>query len=649
MKALFAQSLLLIFEFVRTSDGFSPAHSHLHFGLWATTGSSTPSRPLLHSRILARPTRRSQQDDYFEEEEEDRIFETREAGGSLEEQELRNVKYQEDLSQGEDPVAYYQRTEDYEDQEDEYLDDEFIEEDEGDIAVDNDSDLPETGNYWSNPKRSLDPYPDVPAAPRRRSRPMPPSTALPRRRPSQNRGSRTTFRSGTPPTSDAFTEFYDRLFWYGMDEEDGDWVPKGYDKTVFGGTRGKFDALAYLEDGNDLRPPPRRIKRRLPPDNEREDNFDEMEDESYDRPMSNDAVPPSQRAPARRQRRRQAGFDFEERPSNTRKGGRDRVESEVSTWFEDDEEEDDDDYDSYQEENQRPPRRRRSREPTRNPITQFLDGLLDVDREDMQTKAELYEQNLGRRPMPRQQPRRRRAGYAYTFDEEDSSVDGFGDVIDIEEDESADTFLQDDVIVDVEVEAEEKKDDQAAEAPKPRMSWEERSRRLERVPPAGIPAWGPSGDLGIDARTKAMLDGMEELREVRALVEEKAERTTLARDEIVILRADAALETKKQQGNPRRARERLRQIQLDIEDAARDLRRAQKEESFIRQRLEILQDKHWAVLSVYDADKASQVVDKTLSEFSQQEPAARTETPAEGTTAVQEQAIDDASSSDKDN
>jgi hypothetical protein len=119
---------------------------------------------------------------------------------------------------------------------------------------------------------------------------------------------------------------------------------------------------------------------------------------------------------------------------------------------------------------------------------------------------------------------------------------------------------------------------------------------------------------------------------LRKKLQVKTERTKLARDEIVILRADAALEQKKGQSNPQRARERMRYIQLDIEDAARDLRRAQKAEQHARERLEALQDKHWAVLSLYDAEKASRDVDDSLVELSLQETAAQIDRPDVGNT-----------------
>ena len=49
----------------------------------------------------------------------------------------------------------------------------------------------------------------------------------------------------TPPPF--FKDFYDRLFWYGFDSTE---TTGAADKTMFGGTRGKFqhDKITYMSD-----------------------------------------------------------------------------------------------------------------------------------------------------------------------------------------------------------------------------------------------------------------------------------------------------------------------------------------------------------------------------------------------------------------
>jgi hypothetical protein len=53
------------------------------------------------------------------------------------------------------------------------------------------------------------------------------------------------------------------------------------------------------------------------------------------------------------------------------------------------------------------------------------------------------------------------------------------------------------------------------------------------------------------------------------------------------------------------------------------LRRARSEEEQAREDLADMEDRHWALLSRYDASKAFQEVIDTLKEFEAQEPAAR--------------------------
>jgi hypothetical protein len=534
--------------------------------------------------------------------------------GSFAEKELRSIRYQSFVE--EDDLDYA----DYEDDMD-FVDHELEPWEENDSADEdyNSESGPEIGNFWTNPRPGLDPIPPI----RRQTISDSRSNGVPRRRPSSQRQTRTTFRSGTPTAPRPLQDLYDRLFWYGMDEEDGDWVPKSYDKTVFGGTRGKFNALAYLEDGYDSRPPPRRIKRNLPPTSYDSsiDDFNNYEEDdnapfypnevetTYDDMLRSRSTTPN----PRRNAQRESMKDRNNNPQRQRRTN-DWVNSEVSSWFGDD-----DDTSANNGERKRTGRSSSSRNnPSReNPIFKFLDNLLDVDRNEMETKAMLYEQRVrSRRRSSNNQKPTPQAWSSSSFDE-----NSFDDEL----------FEENDVVVDIEIQPES--DDQTnmvdtdldREGTKLSMSWEERSRRLEQVPPVGVPAWGPTGDLGIDARTKAMLDALEQLREAREQLKVKCERTKLTRDEIVILRTDEALARKKLQSDPRRGRERLRYIQLDIEQAARELRKAQNAERSAQRRLEYLQDKYWAILNLYDTEMASKEVDESLLELTKEEPAAQSQ------------------------
>lgn len=66
-------------------------------------------------------------------------------------------------------------------------------------------------------------------------------------------------------------------------------------------------------------------------------------------------------------------------------------------------------------------------------------------------------------------------------------------------------------------------------------------------------------------------------------------------------------------------RSRLRQMKLGVQDAAHRLRRCRAELQVARDRLADLEDHNWALLSLYDADKAFQEVVETFREFEESE------------------------------
>ena len=97
----------------------------------------------------------------------------------------------------------------------------------------------------------------------------------------------------------------------------------------------------------------------------------------------------------------------------------------------------------------------------------------------------------------------------------------------------------------------------------------------------------------------------------------------------MILLSDAELQRRRLEQSGRKgvslAQERLRQIELDIDDASRVLRRARTQVEIAWNELEELKDRHWALLSSYNPDQAEQKVSEALYEFQQLEPAARLE------------------------
>jgi hypothetical protein len=71
--------------------------------------------------------------------------------------------------------------------------------------------------------------------------------------------------------------------------------------------------------------------------------------------------------------------------------------------------------------------------------------------------------------------------------------------------------------------------------------------------------------------------------------------------------------------DPQQLRTRLRQMKMGVQDAAHTLRRSRAELEVARDRLADLEDRHWALLSLYDADKAFQEVVETFREFEESE------------------------------
>jgi hypothetical protein len=433
------------------------------------------------------------------------------------------------------------------------------------------------------------------------------------------------------------------LFWYGFDPADSDGGVA--DKTVFGGTKGKFNGLEFLKDGQEAlwqaeqnrtprssnggsTTPPRS---RLPPpattnptfrtddsrrngyydttrEEEESDTFledsdyydnDDYDDDNeyYDTTKSNAQVPfrpspikPPEEKPyprrdspiaprQRRQRQRPQGSYFEgadddddaEDDTQADYGSRRRqrqqqrqgsekgdwVSKQVSSWFSGGEDNnrmnrnepmDDDDSSVGRR------RRRRQQQDSEWSPMNVINTFLGVDREKMAYQAELYNQNMGlggaaRGSRPGQSnnrragksagsrsggSRQRRPGYAYRYSPEDEEEAGYIDP-------AATTY---DVQAEPDVEgvrgatrttSNEGGKDVAEPLRERERSWEERQLAVERIPP-NVVAWGPSGEIGMDARTKAILDALEDVQTARQKVDIKEKKEALAREDITILK-----------------------------------------------------------------------------------------------------------------
>ena len=73
----------------------------------------------------------------------------------------------------------------------------------------------------------------------------------------------------------------------------------------------------------------------------------------------------------------------------------------------------------------------------------------------------------------------------------------------------------------------------------------------------------------------------------------------------------------------RMLREEIRNLELDVEDASRTLRKARDQVQFAQDRLAELEDRHWALVGLYNPDQAEEKVEEALREFAANEPALR--------------------------
>jgi len=434
---------------------------------------------------------------------------------------------------------------------------------------------------------------------------------------------------------------------------------------MFGGTKGKFNGLELLQGGSSRplgddsqsrgrsSPNPRRQRDDYDDyydDDDEEDYEDDIEDDYYLRGKEDDLdydddrdykrlsirrrplPPPSEedddRLPSRPSRRRSSrGSQGRSRRSRQRTQEDDWISSEVSGWFEPDE-----------DRNER--RSRRKKKDESSPLSFLAEKMFGDDDDNLSFKAEMYEQQLGKRKKKSRRSkrpssygyddddstRRRRPGYAYRYVDDDPS----SPVVDIESSNaqlpnSQSTTPSSPSVVDVTVEdgtdtikSDSTTNDEASSSNQSRkMTWTERAEAVERVPPSGIAAWGPSGDVGMDARTKATLDALEEIREAKRKLELREEKVIVAQEDMIVVRADAELQKKRllARNRAREVRGMLRRIEEDVDYASMGLRRAKAQAAAARDQLNDLEAQHWALLSLYDADKAFNEVIQTIEEL----------------------------------
>lgn len=577
-----------------------------------------------------------------------------------------------------------------------------------DYADDEDDDTDdyrdEPGNFWVNPVAGLDD--SLPNDLQRRQQ---------RRRRQSGRSDRTTFRAGAPPPPAPVLDLYNRLFWYGFDGSDDESVA---DKTMFGGTKGKFNGLSFLYDSvgvvpPEKRPPNRRRTtttpttrrnnapaRRVGDSNEDDQNYyyddddyyeddDDEDDENiiyrddaegpyYEEPrarppLSRSKPRPSLAVPVTPPYDPPRPMRYDEPPFGERthvdKSGsgrssgsrrreqqpRDRgdwVSNQVSSWF-GQYDDDDEEQDSVAEERRGGGgrRRRQSQQSGRderensnnNNWSPFaaLDTFLGLDRERLDDQAAIYNRKMGLdRTASRRRPTttrasdeeiRRRQGYTYRYTarEDDEDDDEYSTQDNAVNDKrtmpNADSVIEAEPIA---VDTDEMMPKSHRNAPsKPKLTWEERALAVERVPPADIPAWGPTGDLGMDARTKALSDALEDIQTAKLLVEERDRKVAQGREDIAVFRVDSELERKPLRQSrhltSRQINEQIRLIDRKLDNMARSLRYDQLQLDTALEALAEIETRHWALLSFYDPDRAEEVVFDALRELEEKEPAVK--------------------------
>lgn len=275
---------------------------------------------------------------------------------------------------------------------------------------------------------------------------------------------------------------------------------------------------------------------------------------------------------------------------------------------------------------------RKSR-PTSSPVVNLLDKVFGVDPEEVESQAKEYDSKLGlnnnkMKNDNKMKKERRRKGYAYRMENNNAASSSSTKIDEIYPNINSridDTITQpnntdDTDVIDVEATVSSpmmpKKKEPKTKYAYNTKNWKDRAEDMERVPPSGIPAWGPNGLMKEDALTVAVNQAKEEIKLVEQKVIEKQEKVSNAEQEIFVLKAEAAQEKKRiaEARSRRRSsssstassilRKELRYIYEDIEDAGRYLRRARGELEKANENLQNLKDRNWALFSQYEAEQA---------------------------------------------
>mmetsp|Transcript_19283 Transcript_19283/g.41829 ORF Transcript_19283/g.41829 Transcript_19283/m.41829 type:complete len:739 (-) Transcript_19283:197-2413(-) len=462
--------------------------------------------------------------------------------------------------------------------------------------------------------------------------------------------SRSSFRSGAPPPPRPVKSFYDKLFWFGFDPD----VTRSTDRTMFGGTRGKFNAMDLLNDREERQ----RIRgggegRRMRGNGNRRmrgggrgglstrsgkgpviQDFGSVRDwndrktgqgRAGGEAVGDDSDRPNYGYDAGYNDGMMGGpapFPGDMGPPPPPMGMPD-YDFDATGYNNEDFLMDGGDMDFEEERRGSMGRRQRS---DRGGRRRQREGRR---RSSMDSRAQEYNQFLGLGPpppdvddyvmdneynMPRSMsegrgPRsstssRRRKGFAYKYNDIDL-FDDDGEYIDVEPKYASERDL-----------------DMARGIPPPNnnkqqrrrrpRSWEDRAIEMDRVPPRNAVAWGPNGRIGASGETnpldRAAMEALGDIQKMKRFLERKEEDVEDAKEEVVSLKADASFCEDKLQDTRGREASKLEQelgyILRDVEDASRNLRMARAERDAASERVSDLEERNWALLSEYEAARS---------------------------------------------
>jgi len=541
-------------------------------------------------------------------------------GGNMRQKGLRYKEDFEQLSLG--------RDEEPDDEDDYYYDEgdggdfdpfeEYYEEDE------------EAANYWSNPARGKYRYPDEGKGRRRRRE--------------SGTTQRTSYKSTTAPPAPGFLkEFYDKLFWYGIDTSQ---TTSAGDRTMFGGTRGKFNGLKVIEDQ-------KRLYQQQYYDNEDDygddyvDDYDDEDDDEDDEYFAG--------IERRRRARREAtqssnsaqyrisdgsfGANIEERPQGsfrltertpTKSSRRRTTRAESTTqpqatvrvashqtngyeWLGDGSMNDVYSYrrrgavkndDLIYEEGE---------SWTREEVSNWFNGGEDDDSYSSESKSSLVG-DVFEKIREGSETRMKKAvqwDNSYSPQRLRGRIDPSYDVVDVE----VEDYTGEDEMIE--------RDRIFSQAKRRRRSGTRRRvgnekdliDAIDRVPPI-VGAWGPEGELiGMNAREKAIMEAVREIDDARRVVEDERAALSVAEERRSIAKAAVLLQRKRisdrrdyiSASEGAQIRVKLRTLDADVTETKRAARKAEDLVYEAESRLQELESLHSALLKLAEDDSSKQL------------------------------------------